>query len=325
MAAIGTSAQSTSSTSAPVSVVTQYSYTDDCSTLTAPEYASTVTGTVIVTYCPECTDKPMSYSSSYTSKGIFTTYTTVYSSFCPTGLAPVTYTVTESCSSTGQTRDSTYVPQGYTTTVETCNVCQYPTVATLTVPMPAYTAATTPAGIAPQISSALVGVGISSDSGVATPAGGPAGPASAATGAPGSPGGSSPPSSGSSPGSPAAPAPAQVGCAYPGCPSPVPAAAAPAGASPGSPSGVGTAPAGSAIVPETPATAPSPGVGSSPGKYDASPAAGSGSGSSPGYGSNSTTSSAPIVPYTGGASSTSLCMSLVTVALGLAFGVVYNH
>ncbi|QIW96513.1 hypothetical protein AMS68_002031 [Peltaster fructicola] len=69
--------------------------------------------------------------------GAYTTiYQTTYLEFCPTGLQPKTYTVTESCSAGQSTaRPAGYVPQGFTTTVTECHVCgNTPITATLTIP-----------------------------------------------------------------------------------------------------------------------------------------------------------------------------------------------
>ena len=112
------------------------------------------------TYCSECasmtqgvsTSQPSSDASLTTtsgmsaetdtisnrhSSGIMTTYTTIYSQTCSTGLEKVTYTVTESCSIPNQVRDTTYVPQGFTVTTVSCTVCgQTPLIATLTTPAP---------------------------------------------------------------------------------------------------------------------------------------------------------------------------------------------
>ncbi|MCJ1303733.1 hypothetical protein MMC08_006543 [Hypocenomyce scalaris] len=64
-----------------------------------------------------------------------TTYTTVYSEFCPTGLQPKTYTVTATYSATPTPPNPTFVPPGFTATVTVCTVCgETPLTATLTVP-----------------------------------------------------------------------------------------------------------------------------------------------------------------------------------------------
>jgi len=126
-------------------VVTMTEYYDDCSTNTGPSYNSTVTATILSTYCPKC--EGMGFSSAApTAPGgfVFTTYTTVYSQLCPTGLQEVTYTVTESCSSMGGIpRTSGYVPQGFTVTTVECTVCEGMSMATITTPIA--TPATPPA------------------------------------------------------------------------------------------------------------------------------------------------------------------------------------
>lgn len=95
----------------------------DCTDV--PDVTLTSTNTVTVTYCSSCT-------MSHGPKTDHTTvYTTVYSDVCPTGtssgmLTPVTYTVTESCTGATPTWSSgtDYVPQGFTTTVGVCTVCE---------------------------------------------------------------------------------------------------------------------------------------------------------------------------------------------------------
>ena len=120
-------------------------YQTDCSTNTNTEYTATVTGTILSTYCPKC-EGMTSGAAASTDNGIYTTYTTVYSQWCPTGttLEPVTYTVTESCSSLGQSREASYVPQGFTVVTEMCN-CTEMTMATLTTPIAPASVTPTPA------------------------------------------------------------------------------------------------------------------------------------------------------------------------------------
>jgi len=146
-AAIGANAQSSSIAPDP-SIVTKYEYYDDCSASAGSNFTATVTGTIVSTYCPECREA--------SSSGIYTTYTTVYKQWCPTGLEDKTYTVTESCSEAGQQRDATYVPQGFTVVTESCSICQHPTTAVITTPCSATAAATsTPtAYVAPVVPSA---------------------------------------------------------------------------------------------------------------------------------------------------------------------------
>ena len=119
---------SSPSTSSADNVVTMTEYYDDCPSSSGASYSATVTGTIVSTYCPKC-EMPES-----TSAGVFTTYTTEYSQLCPTGLEPVTYTVTESCSSTGASREATYVPQGFTVTTVQCTVCENMPMVTITTP-----------------------------------------------------------------------------------------------------------------------------------------------------------------------------------------------
>ena len=120
-------------------------YQTDCSTNANTEYTATVTGTILSTYCPRC-EGTTSGEAASTDNGIYTTYTTVYSQWCPTGttLEPVTYTVTESCSSLDQSREASYVPQGFTVVTEMCN-CAEMTMATLTTPIAPASVAHTPA------------------------------------------------------------------------------------------------------------------------------------------------------------------------------------
>ncbi|MCJ1288818.1 Mucin-5B [Xylographa carneopallida] len=119
--------------------VTMTEYYDDCPSGTGAEYSATVTGTIISTYCPKCE------MSETTSEGILTVYTTEYSQLCPTGLEPVIYTVTESCSSTGASREATYVPQGFTVTTVECTVCENMPMVTITTPIATLSAGSAPA------------------------------------------------------------------------------------------------------------------------------------------------------------------------------------
>ncbi|MCJ1417204.1 hypothetical protein MMC32_003544 [Xylographa parallela] len=162
-------ALTTSSTTDEVATMTLYY--DDCASGTGGEYSATVTGTIVSTYCPKC-EMPAT-----TSEGILTVYTTEYSQLCPTGLEPVTYTVTESCSSTGASREATYVPQGFTVTTVQCTVCENMPTVTITTPItPSSTGTTTPAAyIAPAVSgvsspSAAPAVGSAPAPGAASPA-----------------------------------------------------------------------------------------------------------------------------------------------------------
>jgi hypothetical protein len=94
----------------------------------------TVTSTVVQTTCPLCSHSGIVSTMNPTHT---TVYTTVYQTLCSTGLAPVTYTITETC--TGPTpswsQGPNYIPPGYTQTVTICTVCNGPpTQVTLTVP-----------------------------------------------------------------------------------------------------------------------------------------------------------------------------------------------
>lgn len=131
-------------------VATMYEYYNDCPTDTGAEYSATVTGTIVSTYCPKC-EMPET-----TSAGILTVYTTEYSQLCPTGLEPVTYTVTESCSSTGASREATYVPQGFTVTTVQCTVCENMPMVTITTPVatPSAGPSSPSAYVAPAVSGA---------------------------------------------------------------------------------------------------------------------------------------------------------------------------
>ncbi|MCJ1396595.1 hypothetical protein MMC18_009486 [Xylographa bjoerkii] len=143
-----------STTSSADDVVTMIEYYSDCPETagsgSGPEYSATVTGTIVSTYCPKC-EMPET-----TSEGILTVYTTEYSQLCPTGLEPVTYTVTESCSSTGASREATYVPQGFIVTTVECTVCENMPMVTITTPIatPSSGATAPVAYIAPAVSGA---------------------------------------------------------------------------------------------------------------------------------------------------------------------------
>jgi len=133
-----------------VTYVTEYY--SDCSTLpvsgasdgdcsTEASYTGTVTDIVTDTLpCHECEES---------TKGVYTTYTTVYEEICSTGLAPKTYTITEQCSETEKLRPTTYVPSGFTVTEVECTVCEKPTVV-ITTPCDTPTPApVTPTPVAP--------------------------------------------------------------------------------------------------------------------------------------------------------------------------------
>lgn len=132
----------------------------------------TITSTIIETTCPLCTGMTMAQEGQYTHT---TVYTTVWETMCSTGMAPATYTITESCTGATPTWNSaigqpTYIPPGYTTTVTVCTVCEMSPTVTMTVPCES----TTPGGLAGPVPNGAP----------------PGGPANTANGAPGgSPGG----------------------------------------------------------------------------------------------------------------------------------------
>ncbi|KAI0002328.1 hypothetical protein F4779DRAFT_622337 [Xylariaceae sp. FL0662B] len=83
---------------------------------------------------------PACASGDCASCTLASTYTTVLSALCATGLAPQTYTVTETyvgMSSLPSFATPTAVPYGFTTTVETCSACGKggPVTATVTFPV----------------------------------------------------------------------------------------------------------------------------------------------------------------------------------------------
>ncbi|KAL8919451.1 MAG: hypothetical protein Q9172_004967 [Xanthocarpia lactea] len=275
----------------------------DCSTETSG--LATKTNTAVETYCPHCTGGA-SPGSAPTPKGPVTTYTTVYSELCSTGLQPKTYTITEECSSAGAPRPTDYVPAAFVVTTATCHVCaETPVVATLTTPAPVAPSAA-PAGSAPPAAPAVP----------AAPGSPPAAPppGSAPSAAPDAPtsGGSSPaaPPPGESAGNP----PAAPGAASP----------PPSGSAPASPAGGATAPADSA--PASPAgAAPAPADSAPASPAGAAPASGPAAGpaAKAPYNSAAAPSSAPLatggpvspyssnVPFTGNAPNLSISASLV--------------
>lgn len=93
----------------------------DCTDV--PDVTLTSTNTVTITYCSACDMENMGGNTIHT-----TVYTTVMSDICPTAsgyMTPVTYTVTESCTTPNPTWSSgpAYVPAGFTTGVAVCTVC----------------------------------------------------------------------------------------------------------------------------------------------------------------------------------------------------------
>jgi hypothetical protein len=103
-------------------------YQTSCTSTSTYPGTITVTDITTSTYCPVC-DEAKSNGNVYT-----TTYETIYSTLCPTGLAEATYTVTNVCTGSTPINPETLVP-GFTTTVVPCPGCPSatPTV-TLTVP-----------------------------------------------------------------------------------------------------------------------------------------------------------------------------------------------
>ncbi|MCJ1366340.1 hypothetical protein MMC16_005468 [Acarospora aff. strigata] len=226
LAAVGVSAQTTSNTStvthastlpsAVASAVYTTEYYDDCThhpSSSSPTLL-TVTGTTTETYCPACTETSATRAAGYT-----TTYATVYSVFCSTGLTGSTYTVTDSCSSTGTPYPSTYIPQGFTVTTSVCTVCPGPEPLTATLTMPTScldSSVTRAAGSAPAMAPSGAGA-------VPTP---PAAPASSPAPAPesakymaGPTGSPAPAPDSSAPGS-SAPGSSAPGSPAPGSPAP---------------------------------------------------------------------------------------------------------
>jgi hypothetical protein len=64
------------------------------------------------------------------------TYTITYSEFCPTGLTPKVYTITETCQQTCQPHEDGAAPPDFTSAVVVCSVCDsgQPMTETLTYP-----------------------------------------------------------------------------------------------------------------------------------------------------------------------------------------------
>jgi hypothetical protein len=72
----------------------------------------TITSTIVETTCPLCTGMSATQEGQYTYT---TVYTTVWETMCSTGMAPATYTITESCTGTTPSWNSgmgqaTYIP-----------------------------------------------------------------------------------------------------------------------------------------------------------------------------------------------------------------------
>ena len=183
------------------------------STLTRTEYYNTcsitaggiVTATDIQTYCPPCEAAGMTTFPG----GSLTTYTTIYSQVCPTGLEEATYTVTEPCPSTGLARGSSYIPQGFTVTTVPCSVCEagkssYPQ----TTPGPALASALAAPPAAPAIPTSGAGAGKAAPPSVSTPAAASGAPGAGAPSAPAAAGAASPANAENAAAAPVAAAPA---------------------------------------------------------------------------------------------------------------------
>ena len=97
--------------------------------------------TTVTAYFTGCSTLPVGNLSM--TLAVLTTYTTVYEETCSTGLAPVTYTITEKCSTADQPRPTDYLPNGFVVTTVACAPCQEATV-TLTTPAKVPTAAAVP-------------------------------------------------------------------------------------------------------------------------------------------------------------------------------------
>lgn len=209
------------------STSTKIVYYNTCSTTAG----GTVTATDIQTYCPPCEAAGMTTFAG----GLFTTYQTVYSKVCPTGLEEATYTVTEPCPSTGLAREPSYVPQGFTVTTVPCSVCeagksQY----VQTTPGPALASALAAPAAAPAVptpAAAAGAAGAAGATGAPAAAPGAAGAAGAPAAAPAGAAGAAPAAAGA-----ASPANAENAAAAPGAAAPAEnGAAAPAGSPAGAP------------------------------------------------------------------------------------------
>ncbi|KAI9813054.1 MAG: hypothetical protein M1827_004274 [Pycnora praestabilis] len=130
------------------------------------------------TFCPQCSESSTIASSSNTTPAstpagpsvtpttqavpnspekpgqevYTTTYKTVWSVFCPTGLQPSTYTITETCSGKPTPPNPTHIPAGYGVTVSACDSCgPAPLTETLTICTICENTTTTPAGANPNV------------------------------------------------------------------------------------------------------------------------------------------------------------------------------
>ena len=95
----------------------------------------TITNTRTMTHCPGPSCIESGHLTPH-SGGFTTTYETVYSIFCPTGLTDQTYTITQTYAHKPTNSDTapTGLPSGFTVTVTACTHCgPTPITATLTV------------------------------------------------------------------------------------------------------------------------------------------------------------------------------------------------
>lgn len=96
--------------------------------------------TTVTEFFAGCSTLPVGNGS--TTVDALTTYTTVYEETCSTGLAPVTYTITEPCSETSRNRPTNHIPKGFVVTTIACAPCQASV--TLTTPLKIQTPAPSP-------------------------------------------------------------------------------------------------------------------------------------------------------------------------------------
>ncbi|RYP92651.1 hypothetical protein DL770_001233 [Monosporascus sp. CRB-9-2] len=123
-------------------------YTSSMATTCVPANEPTSTRQpVLVTIAPGspgevCYQMPSCETCNCKACTLASTYTATFSVFCPTGLMPQAYTITETfvgMSSLPNFAAPTSVPYGFTTAVETCNFCDggvggKPVIATVTYP-----------------------------------------------------------------------------------------------------------------------------------------------------------------------------------------------
>jgi len=131
----------------PVVTITM---TEDCST---GSYTSTQIDTITIDWCEECEMSPT--PTPVGAAGVLTTYTTVWSETCSTGLAPATYTITEPCDTPGLPLPTDHLPPGFTTSAVTisCDCEQHGSTVVLTTPCETATVVPTPAPAVGAVSS----------------------------------------------------------------------------------------------------------------------------------------------------------------------------